>query len=51
MTYYRLAIQNHQTSTWNWQTTALTSLQAVFQILRDYHALPQGRIRVFTSSS
>ncbi|SRR6266851_3912753 len=51
MTYYCLAIQNHQTSTWNWQTTALTSLQAVFQILRDYHALPQGRIRVFTSSS
>jgi hypothetical protein len=51
MTYYRLAIQNHQTSTWNWQTTVLTSLHAVFQLLRDYQALPQGCIRVFTSSS
>ena len=52
MTYYRLAVQDHQTTRWSWKTTAVTSLKAVFQLLRSYSALlPQGCIRVFTSSS
>ncbi|HEX6480944.1 MAG TPA: hypothetical protein VF043_19050 [Ktedonobacteraceae bacterium] len=51
MTYYRLALQDRQTATWIWKTTALTSLQAVFQLLRTYGKLPQGSIRVFTASS
>jgi hypothetical protein len=51
MTYYRLALQDRQTAQWIWKTTALTSLQAVFQLLRRYSALPQDSIRVFTASS
>src|SRR5690348_14621798 len=51
MKYYRLASQDHQTTRWIWKTTPLTSLQAVFQVLRIYAALPQDRIRVFAASS
>jgi hypothetical protein len=51
MTYYRLAIQNRQTTQWTWKTTAVSSLQAVFQLLRIYRMLPQDGIRVFTAAS
>jgi hypothetical protein len=51
MKYYRLALQNHQTAIWNWKTTVLTSLQAVFHLLRIYSTLPQDRIRMFTAAS
>lgn len=52
MTYYRLAIQDRQTTRWSWKTTHLTSLKAVFELLRCYRALlPQDRIRVCTASS
>jgi hypothetical protein len=51
MKYYRLASHDHQTKRWKWITTPLTSLQAVFQVLRIYAALPQDRIRIFTASS
>jgi hypothetical protein len=51
MKYYRLALRDQQTGRWIWKTTALTSLQAVFQLLRVYRALPQERLRVFTASS
>ena len=52
MTYYRLAIQDRQTARWSWKTTPITSLKAVFELLRCYRALlPQDRIRVFTTSS
>lgn len=52
MTYYRLALQDRQTRRWSWKTTALTSLDAVFELLRGYRALlPQDRIRVFTASA
>ena len=52
MTYYRLALQDRQTGRWIWKTTALTSLEAVFELLRCYRALlPQDRIRVFFPAS
>jgi hypothetical protein len=51
MKYYRLAFQDRQTARWTWKTTAVTSLQAVFHLLRIYGALPQERIRVFTATS
>jgi hypothetical protein len=51
MTYYRLAIQNRQTTQWNWKTTAVSLLQAVFQLLRIYRTLPQDGIGVFTAAS
>jgi hypothetical protein len=51
MTYYRIARQDRQTATWVWRTTVLTSLQAVFQLLRSFRALPQDSIRVFIAAS
>ncbi len=51
MTYYRMARHDRQTATWVWKTTALTSLQAVFQLLRSFRVLPQDSIRVFVAAS
>jgi hypothetical protein len=50
MTYYRIALYDRQRNVWIWKTTALTSLHAVFRLLRIYSAL-QDRIRVFTTAS
>jgi len=54
--YYRIAIQRgrdqlDRPSTWQWKSTALSSLQSLFQVLRLYGALPQERLRVFSSTS
>jgi hypothetical protein len=54
--YYRLAIQRgrdqlDQPSTWRWKSTALSSLQSLFQVLRLYGALSQEHLRVFSSPS
>jgi len=54
--YYRVAwyqrpIQVHPLPSWQWKSTLLSSLQTVFQFLRLYSALPQDRLRVFSSSS
>ena len=51
MTYYRMALRDRQTATWIWKTTVLTSLQAVFQLLKTFRTLPQESIRVFTAAS
>ncbi len=51
MTYYRMALQERQSSTWTWKSTVLTSLDALLRLLRIYSAIPQERIRVFTASS
>src|SRR6266700_3075369 len=52
MIYYRLALQERQTSLWTWKSTGLTSLNAVFQLLRSIaRSIPPDRIRVFTSSA
>jgi glucose-6-phosphate isomerase len=52
MTYYRLALQERHTSLWTWKSTGLTSLYAVFQLLRSIaSSIPPDRIRVFTSSA
>jgi len=52
--YYRIAIQpgrDHldRKAPWQWKSTALSSLQSLFQVLRLYSALPQERLRVFSS--
>jgi hypothetical protein len=52
--YYRIAIQQgrdhlDQPATWQWKSTALSSLQSLFQVLRLYSALPQEHLRVFSS--
>lgn len=49
--YYRVAIQVDASPTWKWKSTALSSLNILFQWLRLYCALPQDRLRVFSSSS
>lgn len=51
MIYYRLALQNRRTDRWNWKSSALTSLQSVFHLLRIYNAIPQDRLRVFSASA
>ena len=52
--YYRLAMQQrrdrfNQDVSWQWQSTVLSSLESLFQVLRLYRALPQERLRVFSS--
>ena len=49
--YYRVAIQMEPSPLWQWKSTVLSSLDALFQYLRLYHALPQDRLRVFSCSS
>ena len=54
--YYRVAIQRpgdqlDRPPSWQWQSTVLSSLETLFQFLRLYSALPQDRLRVFSSSS
>jgi hypothetical protein len=47
--YYRVAIQMDQVPHWQWKSTALSSLDALFQFLRLYRAVQQDRLRVFSS--
>jgi hypothetical protein len=54
--YYRVAIKRRgdqldRSPSWQWKSTALSSLQALFQFLRLYGALPQDYLLVFSSSS
>src|SRR5579863_6597606 len=49
MIYYRLAVQENETSKWIWKSTTLTSLVAVLHLLRIYSPIPEERIRVFSS--
>ena len=49
--YYRVAIQMDPSPLWQWKSTALSSLDALFQLLRLYRTLPQDRLRIYSSSS
>jgi len=51
MTYYRIAFQRNQEPIWQWKSTVLSELSAVFQWLRLHRALPHDLLRVFTCSS
>src|SRR6266436_4071466 len=51
MIYYRVALQMSHSSVWKWRSTILTSLEALFRLLRMYRGLPKDRIRVFFASS
>jgi hypothetical protein len=48
---YQSAIQANPSPTWQWKSTVLRELAAVFEFLRLHRALPQDRLRVFSSSS
>jgi hypothetical protein len=49
--YYRVAIQVDPSPLWQWKSSALSSLDALFQWLRLYRALPHDRLRIFSCSS
>ncbi|MGI9058756.1 MAG: hypothetical protein ACR2H5_09280 [Ktedonobacteraceae bacterium] len=49
--YYRIAFQQEAMPIWHWKSTVLSSLDASVQLLRRFRALPQDRLRVFSSSS
>jgi hypothetical protein len=49
--YYRVAIQVNPSPPWQWKSTLLSSLDALFQWFRLYQALPQHHLRVFCSCS
>ena len=49
--YYRVAIQVDATPTWQWKSTALSSLNTLFHWLQYYRVLPHDRLRIFSSSS
>ena len=49
--YYRVAIQGDPSPLWQWKSTALSELSALFQFLRLYRALGHDCLRVFSSSS
>ena len=49
--YSRVAIQVDPSPTWQWKSTALSSLNLVLQWLQFYRAFPQERLRIFSSSS
>ena len=49
--YYRVAVQVDQAPNWQWKSTPLSSLDALFQLLRLYRAFPQDHLRVFSCSS
>jgi len=48
--YYRVAIQTNSSSTWQWKSTTISSLNALFQFLRRYQKLPQDHLRIFSSA-
>ena len=49
--YYRLAMRSKTSPDWQWKSTVLTSLDAVFRLLRLYQALPHDRLLVCSAPS
>ncbi|HEY6540803.1 MAG TPA: hypothetical protein VIZ18_07695 [Ktedonobacteraceae bacterium] len=49
--FYRIAIETNQEACLKWKSTPLTSLQALFQLLRRYHPRLPDSLRVFMASS
>lgn len=51
MIYYRVALQLEQSSSWQWQSSTLTSVSSVFDVLKVHKSVPKNALRVFFSSS
>jgi hypothetical protein len=49
--YYRVAIKTDSSSPWQWKSSVLSELSALFQWLRLYRALPHDRLRIFSCIS
>jgi hypothetical protein len=48
--YYRVAIQVDHLPLWQWKSTVLSSLDALFHWLRLYRAVPRDGLRIFSCS-
>ncbi len=51
MIYYRVALQAERSSSWQWRSSTLTSVSAVFDMLKAYAHVPKTAMRIFLSSS
>ncbi len=49
--YYRVAIQVASSPTWKWKSSALSSLNILFQWFQYYQAVPHDRLCIFSSCS
>ncbi len=49
--YYRVAIQVDSSPTWKWKSTELSSFNILLHWFQYYRAVPQDRLRIFSSSS
>ncbi len=49
--FYRVAIRTDFTEPWQWRSTPLSSLDALFAFLRQYRAIPVERLQVFSSTT
>lgn len=47
--YYRVAIRHNTSPAWEWKSTTISSLTALFQFLRRYDKMAQDKLRVFSS--
>jgi hypothetical protein len=47
--YYRVATQVDGAAFWQWKSTALSSLDTLFQFLRLFRTLPHDQLRIFSS--
>jgi hypothetical protein len=50
MIYYRIAVQEQQTTAWEWKSIFVKSLEALFQLGQQYDRMPEGQIRIFAAS-
>ncbi len=51
MIYFRVAVRLDEASSWQWRSTTLTTLNALFGFLKVYERVSKDRMRVFFSSS
>ncbi len=49
--FYRVAIRPDATALWQWRSTPLSSLEALFAFLRQYHSMPLDRLQVFSAAT
>lgn len=51
MIYYRIAIQEQLTTVWEWQSTFVKSLEALFQLGQQFECIPAEQVRIFAASA
>ncbi len=49
--FYRVAIRTDFTEPWQWRSTPLSSLEALFAFLRQYRAIAVDRLQVFSATT